>query len=173
MDQKNAVIDPEQIRILRRELVRQLVATFCWPIADGHPQYGGVRTSGGSWIGVTEGRRHRRSRMGNQPPIPGLRQNSSVQAGYSQRKPPRSENSGQEKGFPENLPKKQSKQAGPGDPETGTRRPQRARMGCFGRKGGMSPLMVKKRSSDESPTEGRYLPVGMPWQVLMQGNPFR
>ena len=27
---KNTVIDPEQITILRRELVRQCVATFCW-----------------------------------------------------------------------------------------------------------------------------------------------
>ena len=55
MNQEIAVILPEQISILRRESMRQYVATLQWPIASGRPQYGGVRTGGGSWIGVTEG----------------------------------------------------------------------------------------------------------------------
>jgi hypothetical protein len=57
MNQEIAVILPEQISILRRELMRQYVATFQWPIASGRPQYGEGRDRGGLGSGLpTEGR---------------------------------------------------------------------------------------------------------------------
>ena len=84
----------------------------------------------------------------NQPRVPNLRCNCTIQAGYSQRKPRISGNPGQETGFPENSREKGPKQAGPEGPEQGNRSPIRARMGVFAWKRGMRHPRIEKRSPE-------------------------